>query len=98
VSHRNARLTFHGRATAAHRVRDQGRPQAHVAKEMGVSRQCIHRWVHRYDTEGPDGLHDRSSRPRSSPTHTSAPMSRNRSWTCANVTVAGPRRSVPSWA
>jgi transposase InsO family protein len=72
VSHRNARLTFHGRATAVHRVRHQGRPQAHVAKEMGVSRQCIHRWVHRYDTEGPDGLHDRSSRPRSSPTHTSA--------------------------
>jgi transposase InsO family protein len=72
VSHRNARLTFHGRCTLVHRVRRQGRPQAHVAKEMGVSRQCVNRWVRRYDTEGEDGLHDRSSRPYSSPTRTCA--------------------------
>jgi transposase InsO family protein len=45
-------------------------PVAHVAKAMGISRQCAHRWVARYDTEGEAGLHDRSSRPRSTPTRT----------------------------
>src|SRR5688572_25593562 len=38
---------------------------------MGVSRQCAHRWVARYDTEGDAGLEDRSSRPHSMPTRTS---------------------------
>lgn len=70
MSHRNARLTFHGRCTLVWRVRLRGRPVAHVAKEMGVSRQCAHRWVARYDAEGEEGLHERSSRPRRSPTRT----------------------------
>ena len=48
------------------------RPVAHVAKEMGISRQCAHRWVARFDAEGDAGLHDRSSRPRSSPNATPA--------------------------
>lgn len=39
---------------------------------MGVSRQCAHRWVSRFDAEGDAGLHDRSSRPHSMPTRTSA--------------------------
>jgi transposase InsO family protein len=45
-------------------------PVAHVAKAMGISRQCAHRWVARFDAEGEAGLHDRSSRPRSMPTRT----------------------------
>jgi transposase InsO family protein len=45
-------------------------PVAHVAKAMGVSRQCAHRWVARYAAEGEAGLHDRSSRPRSCPSKT----------------------------
>jgi hypothetical protein len=45
---------------------------AHVAKELGVSRQCAHRWVRRFDAEGWDGLHDRSSRPHRSPGRTPA--------------------------
>jgi transposase InsO family protein len=32
---------------------------------MGLSRQAAHRWVDRFDQEGFDGLHDRSSRPHS---------------------------------
>jgi len=72
VSHRNARLTFHGRLMLARRVVDDGRPVAHVAKEMGVSRQCGHKWVARYRTEGEDGLWDRSSRPHRMPTRTPA--------------------------
>jgi transposase InsO family protein len=47
-------------------------PVAHVAKAMGISRQCAHRWVARFDAQGVSGLHDRSSRPRRSPTRTSA--------------------------
>jgi transposase InsO family protein len=54
------------------RVRFEHRPVAHVAKEMGVSRQCAHRWVARFDAEGFDGLRDRSSRPRSMPRRTPA--------------------------
>ena len=45
---------------------------AHAAKAMGISRQCAHRWVTRFDAEGEDGLVDRSSRPRSSPRRTTA--------------------------
>jgi transposase InsO family protein len=72
VSHRIARLTFHGRRLLVERIRIEGAPVAHVAKAMGVSRQCAHRWVARYDAEGEAGLHDRSSRPHSSPGRTSA--------------------------
>jgi len=72
VSHRNARLTVHGRRLLVQRVRDQGMPVAHVAKAMGISRQCAHRWVARFDAEGDAGLIDRSSRPHSMPTRTAA--------------------------
>jgi transposase InsO family protein len=67
MSHRNARLTPRGRQLLVQRVRDQGMPIAHVAKAMGISRQCAHRWVRRFDEEGPAGLVDRSSRPHRSP-------------------------------
>jgi len=72
VSHRNARLTFHGRLLLVRRVRVDGHAVAHVAKAMGVSRQCAHRWVTRFDAEGEAGLHDRSSRPLTCPTRTSS--------------------------
>lgn len=72
MSHANARLNFRGRCLLVQRVRGDGRPVAHVAKELGVSRQCAHRWVRRFDEEGWDGLHDRSSRPHSHPTRTPA--------------------------
>jgi transposase InsO family protein len=70
VSHRNARLTFHGRRLIVQRVCEQQMPQAHVGKAMGVSRQCVGKWVGRYREEGEDGLHDRSSRPHRQPTRT----------------------------
>jgi transposase InsO family protein len=37
-----------------------------------VSRKCVKTWLDRFDSEGPAGLHDRSCRPRTSPTRTSA--------------------------
>jgi transposase InsO family protein len=72
MAHGNARLTVHGRRTIIDRVLRQHRPKSHVAKELGVSRQCVTRWVARYLTEGDNGLHERSSRPRRCPTRTPA--------------------------
>ncbi|OQZ87679.1 IS481 family transposase [Mycobacterium alsense] len=72
MSHANARLTVHGRALLVERIIDGGRPVAHVAAELGVSRQCAHRWVRRFRDEGIVGLVDRSSRPRRCPCRTPA--------------------------
>ena len=72
MGHRNARLTFHGRRLLVQRVRDQQIPIAQAARAMGISRQCAHRWVARFDALGERGLLDRSSRPRRMPTRTSA--------------------------
>lgn len=71
MSHTNARLTVHGRRLIVDRVA-AGRPVAHIAAELGVSRQTAYRWVRRFRAEGPAGLADRSSRPKTSPTRTSA--------------------------
>jgi len=70
MAHGNARLNVHGRTLLITRVLYDGRPVAHVAKELGVSRQCAHRWVARFRREGAAGLVDRSSRPRSMPRRT----------------------------
>jgi len=72
VAHANARLNLHGRRLLVERVITHGRPVAHVAKELGVSRQCAHRWISRFRAEGEAGLVDRSSRPRRCPGRTSA--------------------------
>ncbi len=69
MAHRNARLTPHGRRLLVERVR-AGQPVAHVAKAMGVSRQCAHRWINRYNNEDDTELEDRSSRPHSCPNQT----------------------------
>ena len=76
MSHRNARLTVHGRRLLVQRVCDEGQAVALVAKAMGVSRQCAHRWVARFDAEGDNGLEDRSCRPHTMPTRTSAEVER----------------------
>jgi transposase InsO family protein len=60
----------HGRRLLVHRVRELGIPVSHVAKAMGISRQCAHRWVARFDAEGDAGLVDRSSRPHRTPRRT----------------------------
>jgi DNA-binding transcriptional regulator LsrR (DeoR family) len=51
VAHANAVLTPVGRRLLVDRVLS-GRPQSHVAKELGVSRQCVARWVSRFQSEG----------------------------------------------
>lgn len=72
MPHANARLNPFGRQLLIDRVVHQGRPVAHVAHELGISRQTGYRWVRRWRIEGANGLLDRSSRPRSSPTRTPA--------------------------
>ncbi|MDF3303368.1 IS481 family transposase, partial [Streptomyces tropicalis] len=69
MSHRNARLTVHGRRLLVERVRS-GRPVAHVAAEMGISRATAHKWLRRWRAEGQAGLHDRPSRPHRTPHRT----------------------------
>ncbi|WP_313751049.1 IS481 family transposase [Streptomyces parvus] len=71
MSHRNARLTVHGRRILVARVL-AGRPVAHVAAEMGISRPTAHKWVRRWKSEGDAGLVDRSSRPCRTPHRTPA--------------------------
>jgi len=71
VGHANARLTVRGRLLLVHRVLAGHKP-GEVAKQLGVSRQTVYKWVRRYRNEGPAGLADRSSRPGSCPRMTSA--------------------------
>ena len=67
--HANARLTPEGRRILVERIA-AGRPAAHVAAEMGISRTTAYRWWHRYQSEGDAGLVDRSSRPYRCPHRT----------------------------
>ncbi|WP_037840419.1 IS481 family transposase, partial [Streptomyces sp. NRRL S-1813] len=71
MSHPNARLTVYGRRLLIDRVR-AGRPVAHVADEMGISRATAYKWVRRWRTEGDTGLFDRTSRPRTTPHRTAS--------------------------
>jgi transposase InsO family protein len=71
MAHRNARLTVHGRTLLIQRVLS-GRPVAHVAAELGVSRATGYKWWARWRTEGPTGLHDRPSRAHHIPYRTPA--------------------------
>ncbi|MDT8915138.1 IS481 family transposase [Amycolatopsis sp. PS_44_ISF1] len=70
MHHRNAPLSVEGRRRLVARCRT--RPIAHVAAEMGISRQCASKWVNRWRRHGDAGLLDRPSVPRRQPTATSA--------------------------
>ena len=71
MSHANARLTPAGRLIMVRRIAT-GRPPAHVAAEMGVSRACAYKWWRRWRDEGQAGLIDRPSRAHSHPRRTPA--------------------------
>ena len=68
--HANARLTPIGRLTLVMRI-EGGRPVAHVADEMGISRPTAYKWWRRWCDEGELGLVDRSSRAHRCPHRTS---------------------------
>lgn len=65
--HKNARLTFIRRREMVTDVKN-GHTQRAVAERFGVSVRTVGKWVRRFRDEGEAGLHDRSSRPLSSPT------------------------------
>jgi len=61
MAHRNARLTVYARRLLVARVVDEGRPVAHVVKELGCSRATGYKWLARWRAEGEAGLQDRPS-------------------------------------
>ncbi|MCG8434961.1 MAG: IS481 family transposase [Gammaproteobacteria bacterium] len=61
--HKNARLTPHSRAELVRRVLEEGQTPKAVATAFGVCCKTVRKWVERFQTEGPQGLQDRSSRP-----------------------------------
>jgi transposase InsO family protein len=63
MSHRNARLTPHGRLLLCQRVELGGWRLCEAAAAAGVSRQTAGKWLARWRSEGASGLLDRSSRP-----------------------------------
>ncbi len=69
--HGNAPMTPRGRMIMIERIA-AGRPVAHVAAEMGVSRKTADKWWRRWLSDGVDGLEDRSSRPHRCPHQTPA--------------------------
>ena len=73
--HANAPLTSRGRLILVERIAS-GRPVAHVAAEMGISRKTADKWWKRWLAEGETGLEDRSSRPRRCPHQTPARLER----------------------
>ncbi|MFB6478787.1 IS481 family transposase [Streptomyces virginiae] len=93
MSHRNARLTVFGRRLLIARVLS-GRPVAHVAAEMGISRATGHKWRRRWRTEGEAGLDDRSSRPRTTP-HRTPPDIEARVCDLRRTRKLGPARIGP---
>ena len=67
MAHRRAKLTVEGRKLLVDRVRRQGWSVATAAEAQGCSRATAHKWLRRFDEQGPVGLVDRSSRPHRSP-------------------------------
>jgi transposase InsO family protein len=66
-----------------------GRPVAHVAAEMGVSRTTAWRWWGRFQEHGPVGLLDRSSTARTHP-HRTGPCQETRVRILRALTRRGP--------
>ena len=66
-SHKHARLTAKGRALLISRVLEAGWTVAAASLAAGVTRRTGFKWLARFRAEGPDGLVDRSSRPKRRP-------------------------------
>ncbi|WP_328681968.1 IS481 family transposase [Streptomyces sp. NBC_00322] len=86
-------MTVFGRRLLVERAL-AGSPVAHVAAEMGVSRPTAHKWMRRWRTDGDAGLHDRSSRPHTTP-HRTAPEVEARVCELRQARKLGPARIGP---
>lgn len=69
-SYKHASLTPRGRALLVHRVLKLGWKVLSASEAAGVSERTGYKWLARFKAEGPAGLQDRSSRPRSCPHQT----------------------------
>jgi transposase InsO family protein len=76
VSHGNAALTPRHRLKLARRIVDDGWPVARAAERFQVAWPTAKRWADRYRQFGPEGVHDRSSRPVRQPSKTPQPLVR----------------------
>jgi Homeodomain-like domain len=77
VSHRNALTTFHGRLLIVERYL-AGWAKAHIAEAIGISRQCLHTRISRFESEGQTGLIDYNTERRHSSLGGLPPISRLR--------------------
>ena len=69
-THKNACLTPRGREAMVGAVVDGGLSKAAAARQFNTTPKTVAKWVERFCAQGIDGLHDRSSRPLSSPSQT----------------------------
>ena len=69
-THKNARLTPKGREEMVRAVVEGGLGKAAVARRFNTTPKTVAKWVGRFRQHGVEGLHDRSSRPLSSPDQT----------------------------
>jgi transposase InsO family protein len=69
--HANARLSLKGRELLIDRALSQGWSLTRAAEAAGISERTACKWVARYRAEGEQGLFDRSSAPKRSPSRTS---------------------------
>src|SRR5690606_15274281 len=81
MSHPNAALTPRHRLKVAQLVVEEGWPISEAAARFQVSWPTVKRWVDRYRAGEP--MHDRSSRPKSSPNKTSKPVTKR----CVNLRI-----------
>jgi transposase InsO family protein len=76
VSHANAALTPRARLRMAKLIVEDGWKPSEAAKMFMVSASTARKWAARFRAEGVTGMQDRSSRPRSCPHKTPAPVIR----------------------
>lgn len=74
MSHANAALTPRARLRLARLIVEDGWPPSVAAKMFMVSPVTARKWAARLRSEGPSGMMDRSSRPRSMPARTPLPV------------------------
>ena len=70
--HKNAPLTPKGREAMVRSVIEGRLSKADAAYQFNTTPKTVAKWVKRFRAEGVEGLHDRSSRPLSSPSQTPA--------------------------
>ena len=65
--HKNARLSYARRVEMAHDIKRGRLTISEAAQTYGVTPATVRKWWGRYLAQGEAGLHDRSSRPNTSP-------------------------------